>query len=501
MDRLESDREACIVIADDSATSRRLTAGILEALGHRVIAVENGIEAVQACLEQHPDLVVLDLTMPLLNGYQACRLLKSDSAIAETPVILLTASDRAMDRFWGLKTGADEYLTKEDVAEALPQAVESLLRKARARSGERQASVQDGPATEEALLSRVAGLLDRQLFEVTVMNELSILTDLREQYDDTVKTVLRLIGRLFDHRATALFLFYPGQESLRVELYVHKAKATTQEFLDALIAKTIGEMEEWADASLMTNVVPVVVDDVPPEQGGTPASTLVGYQRVPIHRSDSTVGVLALGSSRPLVMGEETLRLIRRVASQAYLVIENARLYREVHQLSITDGLTGLYNRRYAEELLQHEIQRGARYGSSLSVLLIDVDNFKRVNDGYGHAAGDAVLQRIAGSLRFGLRSADVVGRYGGEEVIVVLPQTPPESALRTAQRLLEIVRALRFHKIDEGLSVTISIGVSGWDKVPDDRGEQSLLLRKADQALYEAKRAGRDEARMWTPE
>lgn len=501
MSQLEPSTPARIVVADDSATSRRLIARILEAEGHQVIAVGNGIEAVQTCYSQRPDLVVLDLTMPLLNGHQACRLLKSDPAIADTPVILLTSSERATDRFWGLKTGADEYLTKDDVAEALPQAVASLVRKGRARSDERQESVRAEPATEEALLSRVAELLDRQLFEVTVMNELSALASLQEEYDDTVKAVLRLIGRLFDHRATVLFLFYSGQERLRVELYVHKAKAATQAFLDALIAKTIGEMEEWADTSLMTNVDPIVVDDVPPDRVETPASTLVGYQRVPIQRGDSTVGVLALGSSRTLVMGAETLHLVRRIASQAHLVIENARLYREVHQSAITDGLTGLYNRRYAEELLHHEIQRSARYGSSLSVLLIDVDNFKHINDGYGHAAGDAVLQRITGSLRFGLRSADVIGRYGGEEIIVVLPQTPPDSALRTAERLLEIVRALTFRKIDEGLRVTISIGVSGWDKVPADRGEHALLLRRADQALYEAKRAGRDRVRLWAPE
>jgi diguanylate cyclase (GGDEF)-like protein len=153
------------------------------------------------------------------------------------------------------------------------------------------------------------------------------------------------------------------------------------------------------------------------------------------------------------------------------------------------------------DELLAHEIQRCARYGSSLSVLLIDIDRFKRINDSHGHAAGDAVLQRLAGSLRLGVRSADVIGRYGGEEILVVLPQTPPDRALRTAERLLEIVRALTFRTTDAEFRVTVSIGVSGWEEVPADRKEQSRLVRRADRALYEAKRAGRDRARMWTPE
>lgn len=501
MNQSEPEQGARILIADDSVTSRRLITRILEAEGHQVTAVGNGIEAVRACYEQRPDLVVLDLTMPHLNGYQACRLLKNDPALAEVPIVLLTGSERAADRFWGLKTGADAYLTKADAASALPEAAASLLAKARAQTGERDATLAAERVTEESLLSRVAELLDHQLFEATVMNDLSALTALREQYDDTVKAVLRLMGNLFDHRATALLLVNPDKDASSVELYVHKARPATEAFVDGLIARTIGDLEDWAAPSLMTSIEPVIWDDTDPEQGVAPADVMMGYRGVPIRRGDATVGVLALASSRSLVVGKEAAHLLRRIASQAYLVIENARLYREVHRSAITDGLTGLYNRRYIEELLHHEVQRSARYGSSLSVLLIDVDNFKQINDGFGHAAGDAVLQRLAGSLRVGVRSADVIGRYGGEEILVVLPQTPPERALRTAERLLEIVRALTFRTADAEFRVTISIGVSGWQEVPADREEQSLLVRRADRALYEAKRMGRDRVRMWTPE
>jgi diguanylate cyclase (GGDEF)-like protein len=214
---------------------------------------------------------------------------------------------------------------------------------------------------------------------------------------------------------------------------------------------------------------------------------------VPLVRGDRTIGVIALyGRTTPEPFGQADAETLSSFAGQASVAIENVLLHQETRQLSITDGLTGVWNRRYLEMTLRKEIERGQRFGRPLSLLMLDIDKFKAVNDRYGHQRGDEVLvevtRRILGEIRTNI---DVVGRYGGEEFIVVLPETPSGGARVVAEKIREAMRNESFVGASgDPLSITVSVGVSTY---PEDGAAAEELIGRADAALYRAKAEGRD--------
>lgn len=172
----------------------------------------------------------------------------------------------------------------------------------------------------------------------------------------------------------------------------------------------------------------------------------------------------------------------------------------DLQNLSITDGLTGLYNHRYMQERLDHEIERSDRYAEPLTCLMIDIDDFKRINDRHGHLFGDEVLQTIAGLLRSAVRKIDRVGRYGGEEFLVIMPHTETAEALPVAERMNQILREYPFTCEEIPVQVTLSIGLASYPHPEQGVKTKSALLSAADQALYKAKLAGKNRTVVWKP-
>ena len=227
---------------------------------------------------------------------------------------------------------------------------------------------------------------------------------------------------------------------------------------------------------------------------GEPPDT--SYIAVPLMSSGAVVGVLDLfGSAATGGFDERDLATIRTFASQAAVAVDNVLLHEEAQRLSITDGLTGLWNYRSFTMTISKEIERSSRFGRPLALLLLDLDHFKAVNDTFGHPRGDAVLIELAGRIRGQVREVDTVARYGGEEFVVILPETDEAGAVQAAERIREVVGACRFDGPGEqGIEVTVSLGVAVF---PQHGGTPTALLGQADEALYDAKRAGRDTWRV----
>jgi len=212
-------------------------------------------------------------------------------------------------------------------------------------------------------------------------------------------------------------------------------------------------------------------------------------------RTETAITAVNEGASGYLtkpVKRDKLLNVIEKALCRQKLEEENKRLFEEVKNLSITDGLTGLYNNRYFSETLKNELARATRYRCPLSLLMIDIDDFKKLNDRYGHLAGNDTLKGLAGLFKQSCRAVDFPARWGGEEFAIIMPETSKENALIFASRLKNTIAMtpLKSHEPDRTVQVTVSIGLANY---PLDGVDRDELLRVADQALYKAKRNGKN--------
>ncbi len=229
-----------------------------------------------------------------------------------------------------------------------------------------------------------------------------------------------------------------------------------------------------------------------------PHDHIHGWLGVPLEAQGRLIGMLALDSTSAGAFTEAHERLAVAFAGQVAIALENARLFADVQRLAITDALTSVYNRRHFFELAVLEYTRACRYQHPLALIMVDLDHFKSINDQHGHAAGDCVLQAVAQHCCATLRKADLVGRYGGEEFVILLPETTLASAARVAERLrARVARTGIEAGTAQPLYVTLSLGVAELGanecQVEDPDGPLRQLVERADQALYAAKQAGRN--------
>jgi len=477
-----------ILIAEDSLTQATLMKHGLQRAGYEVILARDGIEAIKKAWQECPDLVVSDVVMPRLNGYQVCRLLRDHQSTARIPVILLTSLDQRQDAFWGLKSGADKFITKGGDIPALVAQIHGFVQE-RARSGLVVAQARDAGSDSVDLdadvMERVIQLLDKSLFESTVAAEIQNLVNTLEDLRATVLGVLDILGKVVDFHIGAIHLGGEEQQGL----FVMVNKSVDDRFIRVLCEQL---QRETPDAETGAGGEPEIVDPqhLLTRPGGhpqLPGSVLIAR----LTTKNRASGSIAIATAESDAYPERVEQTFEMIARHANIVIDYARLYESTKRLSITDGLTKLYNHRFFQDSLKREFARSQRYKSSLSLALLDIDHFKRFNDTYGHQQGDIVLQELARTLRGQVRNLDVVARYGGEEFAVIMPDATPDVALRVAERLRAAVESHPVEGPTGPLLVTISLGVAS---VPNaEIGVPAGLIAAADRALYRAKELGRN--------
>ena len=221
------------------------------------------------------------------------------------------------------------------------------------------------------------------------------------------------------------------------------------------------------------------------------------HMTFPIQTGDRPLGLLNLMRPRSLPFSAEEIARVQSLCAPFAVAIERARLFEEVHRLAITDPLTGAYNRRYFLEQAAQECLRAQRYHHAVSLIMMDLDHFKQINDSLGHIAGDQVLRFVIAACQENLRAADLLARFGGEEFIILLPETPLEQALLIAERIRQSIVPAQVITSEGPVQVRVSLGVASCDTPPwsiDD------LIKRADQALYQAKALGRNRTQVWMP-
>jgi two-component system cell cycle response regulator len=447
---------ARILIVDDLAPNIKLLEARLSAEYFDVISATSGPDALAICSEGRCDIVLLDVMMPGMDGFEVCRRLKSDPATAHIPVVMVTALDQPADRVRGLEAGADDFLTKPVDEIALIARVRSLARlkvmldELRARA-ETSASLGLGAGVsrtpEDAgengrilLLDDRASSVERIVSSLRDLHQLALVTDAQE----------------------ALFAAAEGDyDMLAVSLDLGSS--------DAL--RLCSQLRSLERTRAMPILLIADIDD-----------------RARILRG------LDLGVNDYIVRPLDRNELIARVRSQLrrkrYADSLRSDLQAAI-ELAAVDPLTGLNNRRYLETHLVSLLDQAAHKGRALTLMMLDIDHFKSVNDTHGHDAGDEVLKRFAQRMRRVVRSADLICRMGGEEFVIVMPDTPLSIATKIAERVRAAIQSEPFSidRSGRAIPVTTSIGIA-------ERGSDSnadALLRRADKALYESKSTGRN--------
>lgn len=449
-----------VVLVEHAEERREILARRLRAQGYSVECAADAAIAANMALEAPPDAVIADLWMPSISGIQLCRLLRAEPATADVPVVLRGEDDDPRSRFWAERAGATAYVPKGrigDLMRALSRAIDAAPKVT-------PFFMQLSGGID--IRDRIARHLDAALFDSVIASEVRGLSNCGS-FDRLFDAFSQFLSQLIGYRWLSLVSYTPE----RAAIHHHPLDGVEAE-REARIAL---ELDDGVEILRVTDEDARAASDVP--------TVIV----CPVRFGNVIVGKFAIS---PLASNDDVHGLVTLVAREFGGAIRMTALVEESERLASTDPLTGAMNRRAFGSVLANEVDRSRRYAAPMSLLLLDVDHFKTVNDRRGHAAGDALLVHLATMLKRQLRGSDAAARWGGEEFVVVLPGTPVEGAGIAAERLRRAIEAEPFGDGRGGtMSVTLSIGVTSLSA--DDTIES--LVERADVAMYAAKERGRN--------
>ncbi len=447
---------ARILVVDDVVPNLKLLEARLTAEYFDVTTATNGIEALAVCGRDDCDIVLLDVMMPGMDGFEACRRLKKDPMTAHIPVVMVTALDQPADRVKGLEAGADDFLTKPIDEVALIARLRSLARlkmvldELRTRASTSVSLGMPDPLAHALAEDGIGGRV--LLVEDRAASADQLMFALRDKYlveveKDPQEALVQAISGQYDLVIVSLGL--QGFDALRLCSQIRSFERSRQ-----LPILCVAEIE---DRPRVLRALDIGINDF---------------------------------LSRPIDGNELTARIRIQLRRKRYADKLRDNVQASI-ELAVVDPLTGLNNRRYFESHLAALVGQAADRGRLLSLMILDIDHFKDVNDTYGHEAGDRVLKGFAERVRKVIRVPDLVCRLGGEEFVIVMPDTNLDVAAKIAERVRVEVERDRFAVTDDGsrIAVTVSIGLAerGHD------GEPERLFRRADRALYRSKSSGRN--------
>jgi two-component system cell cycle response regulator len=450
---------ARVLVVDDLEPNVKLLEAKLRAEYFDVITAFNGQEAVDRAKAEQPDIVLLDVMMPGMDGFEACRILKNTPETAHIPVVMVTALEQQADRVAGLEAGADDFLTKP---------VEDVALFARVRS-----------------LTRLKMMTDELRLRYATSKELGMVEQgaWAAEFEGEEKRILVIDDQAEQAEKLRVMLGPDYHIAIEPDPEVAMTRVRASDFDLVIINMAIEAIDPLRLCSSIRSFE---------ETRLTPILTIVrqGDTRKLVRALDIGVNDYL---ARPVDRNELTARVATQIRRKQYFDHLRSSFQASL-EMAVTDELTGLYNRRYLASHLSAMFDRAYWTGRPLSVMVLDLDHFKKVNDTHGHDIGDRVIREFAERVRQSVRGIDLACRYGGEEFLIAMPDTEKEAARIVAERLRQEVAAhnLVINGGRDELKVTVSIGIASTEDGPKDDSPQRLIKR-ADEALYAAKSGGRN--------
>lgn len=446
-----------ILVVDDVPANVKLLEVKLANEYYDVITAKDGFEALEKAKKHKPDIILLDVMMPGMDGFETCKKLKEDVEVSHIPVVMVTALSEVSDRIRGLEAGADDFITKPINDIALFARVKSLV--------------------------RIKVLLDELRLRDKTGFDMGVIDEGKNTFTQNVS----------------------GSKLMIIDDDAVQLKNITEKLSREYIVEGVGKPEEaMAVASKSAFDLIMVSTQLSDMDGLRLASQLKGQEEtrnVPIlmlvdeDDTRSMLKGLELGVNDYIIMpvdyNEMSARIKTQIRRKKYQDALKSN-YQQTISLAITDALTGLYNRHYLNAHLDNTVRQSIHNNKPLSLMIMDMDHFKQVNDTYGHDVGDQVLKQLADIIIKTVRSADLAARFGGEEFVVLMPETDKKQGWDAAERLRKIIEnyEFRFSGSPGTLKKTVSIGVAFLDELGDSG---QALVKRADEALYRAKNGGRN--------
>ncbi len=458
-----------IFIIDDEKHLLSILKEYFQSQGVETLTYEAPPALLDEISEKRPSAILLDIFLPSTSGID---ILKSIRTIAPNlPVIMMTGQADDEIRLEALRCGAYAFLTKpfksfEEVYLIVNNAADHYTQML--KTIELTAEIKARHEHERL-----------NLLELDFLKKLQLMIGETEDPAFVIKNSFFLLKNFFTFNAFAALMF--EGDDINIQIYPNIGGDTQ---LMACVTNTLlNKAPEPSKAEQQINAMMVGSCDT-----ANPEGRNYHFINADIAARGKTYGYAGLYRSLPF--NESEAAVFNRFCSNIGLTLEKIGLFNEIRDLSIHDGLTGIYNHAYIVETLKDEIERSKRYKSPLSVVLIDIDDFKTVNDTFGHLAGDMVLKRLAELLKHSLRTIDIVGRYGGEEFLAILPETDGTNGHTVAERFRDAVEEEAFLYGDDRINITVSGGIGYYTHGMD----VNRLIKVADDNLYRAKREGKNK-------
>ncbi|MBI5326965.1 MAG: diguanylate cyclase [Deltaproteobacteria bacterium] len=463
-----------ILIIDNDLTIKAMLEDMLRIHGHTTILhATNGRDGIRLVKEHAPDIILLDVVMPEMGGIGTCQAIRKMDMPVRPSIIMISDKGDKDAIVEALENGADDFIIKP---------VDALELIARIKAQSRIRDFYHGVYEDKKNLETILDII-KTISSMLKTNE--VLSTIVNRVADITAAARCSIVLIANEDVGYVLASHEKPEIKKIKLDLNKYP----EIKEAVKNRRPVVVENIAKHPLMAGVRDLVKD-----------LQKMNELVLPIVWEDKVIGTIFLRTRRPAkCFTEKEINLCRIISSSACQAIKNARIFEDISKekdmmktLAVTDSLTELYNHGFFYTRLEEEFNRAVRYGTPISLIMMDLDDFKKINDSYGHRTGDHVLKEVAGLIKKLVRKTDMVARYGGEEFAVILPHTNIKGAEEEAERILAAILSHSYaHLAKETISMSIGVASSPCKKPITNFGD---LVNFADTALYEAKRSGKNK-------